>query len=153
MTLVKFRNGNTNPMNPLRSSVRYSSPLFNDILNDFFGDSMAGSSNPRKTPLVNVEETNTSYILDLAVPGYSKSDFSLHIEGDNLEISGSKKENDADKKFNKREFSFSSFNRFFNLPEVADGENISASYKDGILTVIVPKKEESVVKKKTIKIS
>jgi HSP20 family protein len=65
-----------------------------------------------------------------------------------LEISSEKevKEDKDDEKIMRREFRYSSFKRLFTLPDTADIDKIKASYKDGILNIIIPKKEEAKVK-------
>jgi HSP20 family protein len=53
---------------------------------------------------------------------------------------------ETDNTYTRKEFSYSSFQRSFTLPDAADGENIKAEYKDGILSIEIPKKEEAKVK-------
>ena len=95
------------------------------------------------------------YRIDVAVPGLSKKDFNIDLENDVLTISSEQKENKNEKKHNymRREFSYTSFKRSFQLPETIDQENIKASHDAGILTIQLPKKEEVVQKApKTIEI-
>jgi HSP20 family protein len=114
--------------------------LFNDILNDFW--------TPRESqwmPAVNVTERADEYTIDLAVPGMEKNDFRVEIDNGVLTISGERKEeNKAEGDvYTRREFHYGSFMRTFTLPEDVNGEKVSASYKNGILSITVAKKEEA----------
>jgi len=94
--------------------------------------------------------------LEVAVPGFSKDDFSIDVDHHTLTITGEKKEETKEEKENytRKEFSYASFKRVFTLPETVNGENISAAYENGILRVQLPKKtEEKKENKKTIKVA
>ena len=97
-------------------------------------------------PAVNILETRDEYIVEVAAPGLNKGDFNVEVDNNLLTIS-SEKEGGAEElfdkgKYTKREFKFSTFSRSFTLPEAAEGENISAKYENGILYVIVAKKDD-----------
>jgi len=84
--------------------------------------------------------------VEVAAPGFVKADFKLKVHNDLLTISSEKKvENEAKEgeQFTKREFSYQSFTRSFTLPEIADGERIEANYENGILRIVIPKKDEA----------
>ncbi|MBN2347660.1 MAG: Hsp20/alpha crystallin family protein [Bacteroidales bacterium] len=107
-------------------------------------------------PAVNVKENNNEYQIEVAAPGLGKNDFKVNVENDVLTISSEKENNveNSDEKVMRREFSYSKFSRSFILPEDTDYDKIKATHKDGILNVIVPKKEEAKVKPaREIKIS
>jgi HSP20 family protein len=99
-------------------------------------------------PAVNIREDEKSFTLDLAVPGIDKKDLKIEINEDIITISSEQKvekeENRDD--FKRREFSYSSFCRSFYLPENVNKDKIEANYKDGILTVILPKDNEEKTK-------
>jgi len=105
-------------------------------------------------PAVNIKEDKDKFILELAAPGMKKNDFHINVEKDVLTISSESKEEKEEKKenFARREFFYSTFKRSFNLPDTIDVENIKADYKNGILNIILPKKEETKVTRE-IKIS
>ena len=105
-------------------------------------------------PAVNIKEDNDKYVLEMAAPGMKKNDFHINLEKDVLTISSEQKEEKEEKKdnFARREFYYNSFSRSFSLPETVDVENIKADYKNGILNVVLPKKEETKVTRE-IKIS
>jgi HSP20 family protein len=132
-------------------------PSFQSLVDTFFGRDFPGSSfeNYGSVPAVNVKETENNFALEVAVPGMSKENFDVHVDNNVMTISGKKEEKKEDKndKWNRREFSYTSFERSFQLPDVADAEKIEAHYQDGILNITVPKKEMTKVKaSKTISI-
>ena len=107
-------------------------------------------------PAVNIKEDEQRFLLDLAVPGINKKDLKIEIHEDVLTISSENKNEKEDTRngFKRREFSYSSFCRSFYLPENANSDKISASYKDGILTIELPKQEEEKAKlSREVKIS
>ena len=106
-------------------------------------------------PAVNIKELDSSFQIELAVPGKNKNDFQIEIEDSLLTISSNveEKKNSDNFKFTKREFSYECFQRTFTLPETIDKTKIDAKYSEGVLNVSLPKLKESVVQsKKVIKI-
>ncbi|WP_458629127.1 Hsp20/alpha crystallin family protein [Winogradskyella sp. PC D3.3] len=107
-------------------------------------------------PKVNIKETADAYMVEMAVPGLKKSDFQIDIENQVLSISTETKEESEQKgeNYTRREFGYASFKRTFSLPETVEEEKIEANYRDGILSIHLPKKEEAKQKPpRTIKIS
>ncbi|MDH0659751.1 MULTISPECIES: Hsp20/alpha crystallin family protein [Empedobacter] len=107
-------------------------------------------------PAVNIKENEDSFEILLAAPGLNKEDFSIEIDENILKISSEFKQNEEvkDEKFSRREFNFSSFKRAFTLPETINEDKIEASYVNGILQLVLPKKEEALPKeKRSIQIS
>ena len=132
MTLVKFNNRN----NALMPGV---SDVFESIFNDtFFNDRMI-----TRVPAVNISESADHYHIELAAPGLRKQDFKISVNDNQLNVSVEQQMENNDRKYNKREYSYSSFVRSFTLPELADQGNIEAAYEDGILKINVAKKEEA----------
>ncbi len=103
-------------------------------------------------PSVNVTENENAYKLELAAPGRNKEDFKISMENDLLTIRYQKeqKKEESTEKFTRKEFHLSTFDRSFHLPESVNAEKIEAVYKDGILTISLPKNEEE--KKNTQKV-
>lgn len=99
------------------------------------------------TPAVNIMETDDGFKVEMAVPGMNKEDFHIDLDKDVLTISAEDKfeneEKDTEGRYTRREFSYSSFNRSFNLPKMIDGDKITATYMDGVLGITIPKKEEA----------
>jgi len=90
------------------------------------------------------KEDYDEFVLDFAVPGMKKEDFSIHLEDDQFTVSSGRKEEEKkdEDKYSRREFSYKSFKRTFTIPEsVVDSDKIEARYDSGILHVRLPKKE------------
>lgn len=95
-------------------------------------------------PAVNITDEKDYYKVSLAVPGMKKEDFSIDVEGNMLTISAEQEESseEKEKKFTRKEYSYSSFSRSFTLPEGVKQENIEAKYHDGVLSITLPKQED-----------
>jgi HSP20 family protein len=96
-------------------------------------------------PAVNITEKKDEYQVSLAAPGMKKDDFKIDVDGNMLTISSEKEENkeEKDKKFTRKEYSYSSFSRSFTLPEEINKEKIEAKYEDGVLKIALPRKDEA----------
>ncbi len=141
-----------------------SLPSLAGWLNDFFTrdpfDGGLPNFSPTRTsvPACNIQETSDHYQVEMAAPGMSKGDFNITLDGNQLSITSERSEeseNDNEGQYSRKEFSYQAFQRTFQLPkEVVDEDKISAKYENGILRVIVPKREEAKQKPpKTIPIS
>ena len=106
-------------------------------------------------PKVNVYEYEDKVGIVAEIPGLDKKQLNVDVEEGVLTISGDKHSTfeDDGAKVLRRELKQSSFKRSFELGELLDGENISASFKDGILTVAIPKVEPEKPKKTYVKIA
>jgi HSP20 family protein len=95
-------------------------------------------------PAVNIREDEKNYTLDLAVPGMDKKDLKIDINEDVLTISSESRNEKEESKdgFRRKEFSYQAFTRSFYIPENVNREKIEANYKDGVLSVSLPKQEE-----------
>ncbi len=93
-----------------------------------------------------IKDTGSAYELEAELPGFDKKDIGIDIEGDYLTVSAEHKENkdEKDKKGNyiRRERYYGSFSRSFDVSGV-DTEHIAASYKDGVLKLVMPKKQSA----------
>ncbi len=96
-------------------------------------------------PAVNILENRDEYRIDVAAPGLNKEDFRIQLENNVLNVSSEKEESreEKDERIMRKEFSYSSFNRSFTLPMTVNSEKIKATHKDGILQIVIPKKEEA----------
>jgi HSP20 family protein len=126
------------PMITKRTFSPFLSNLFDD---DFFP---VLTNRTSSMPAVNIKEDDKNFTLELAVPGMDKKDLKIDINEDVLTISSeSKKENEVEKDgYKRKEFSYTSFCRSFYIPDNVNRDKIGASYKDGILSVGLPKMEE-----------
>jgi HSP20 family protein len=136
MSLIKFNN----PKNG-----HSLAPMFNDLFESFLSDSPFSDRMISRVPAVNISENENAYNIELAAPGLNKENFKIQLDKNLLTISVEQKSqnNEENRQYNKREFSYSSFVRSFALPESADDSSIDAEYTDGILKIAVQKKEEA----------
>ncbi len=143
MTLVKVNN-------------RPFGNLFNDFLNELPVTARSFGQEFFAFPQTNIHETPDAYHLELNVPGRSKEDFKIQVEQGLLTISFEKKEQTAqsdDYKTLRREFEYKSFKRSFSVEDKIDVDGIQAKYENGILKLLLPKKEESKPSARQINIS
>ena len=98
-----------------------------------------------RAPAVNISQHEKEYQVSLAAPGLKKNDFKIDVEGNILTISCEKEESkeEKEKKFTRREYSYSSFSRSFTLPGEINVDKIEATYEDGLLKVSLPRKAEA----------
>lgn len=130
MSLLRFSNSHPFAMNRFFN---------NEVMNGLNTDKQTTS-----VPLVNITETNEGFLVEVAAPGYDKSDFKLELNRNVLSISAETKTgSNENTNYTHREFNYQSFSRTFSVPTSADGEKIEASYTNGILHVSIPKREES----------
>ena len=113
---------------------------------DIFNWGLSNFSDTDTTiPAVNIKETADNYEVEVAAPGMTKKDFKVKLEGNMLTISSEKTTETKEKdnaRYTSREFSYQSFSRTINLQrEVVDAEKIQAKYEDGVLHLLIPKKE------------
>jgi HSP20 family protein len=123
--------------------------MFDDFFSrDLWNLGLNNSSSTNTTiPLVNVKENNENFEVEMAAPGMNKEDFKVELDCNLLTIT-SEKQNENEVKdgerYSRREFSYQSFQRSFQLPkEVVDANKIEAKYENGVLRLVVPKKEEA----------
>lgn len=97
-------------------------------------------------PAINVFEDPDNFKIEVAAPGLDKKDFKIDLDNNVLTISSEKEykhEDEKEGKFMRREFGYASFKRSFTLPESVDAEKIKANYKEGLLYINIPKREEA----------
>jgi len=135
-------------------------PTFNNLLEGFLNTDFNHTNGSKNVPAVNIIESEDTFKIEVALPGISKKDVNIDVDDNLLTISREVKEEKLEEsketetiKYTRKEFSFKSFKRTFSLPESIDADSISASAKDGILVITLPKKEEAKAVKRTIKIS
>jgi len=144
MSLVK-RNGNGSLFPRLLLNDFFENTALDiPALFDFDGN-FPGLGLGVKVPSVNITENNEGYSIQLAAPGLEKKDFKIEVENDKLTISSQKEHetNEEKENYHRREFSYQSFSRSFQLPQNTQSDKIDAQYQDGILKLTLPKKEVS----------
>ncbi len=140
MTLVRFNNRNCVP-------ERASSYGYNDLRNWFFND-FERINRIGATPPANIIETSDDFKIELMVPGFRKEDFRIKVEEQILSVSAEveQNQNSESSRYSRHEFGKDSFTRRFRLSNWVDSEKIEATYQDGILGLVIPKKEETKAK-------
>jgi HSP20 family protein len=132
-----------------RINKHYVPAYWDDFFNDSFFSTVANHANCDRTmPAVNVEEDEKAFRIEVAIPGLSRKDIRIDLENDVLTIASREQEEQKEHQRNymRREFSYGSFSRSFQLPDTIDQEHIRANHEAGILTIELPKKEEVVEK-------
>ena len=130
-------------MTPSRRN--YSQEWLPSIFNDFFDNDWMVKANAT-APAINVIESDKDYKVEVAAPGMTKEDFNIHLSEDNeLVISMEKKtenkeEDKENKKYLRREFSYTKFQQALVLPDDVEKERISANVTNGVLTIELPKR-------------
>ena len=146
MTLIKWQ---PKPMNVFDDMDTMIHSFFNTDWNFPVRDTRNWS------PAVDVKETDNSFVLTADIPGLTKKDIKVNVANGKLSISGERtyetdQENDN---YHYRERRFGTFDRSFKLPDTVDEEKISASFKNGILNVALPKNANILPKEREIKVS
>lgn len=137
-SLVRF-----SPSNELRRMQREIDRLFDDFVPTRSGN--GESETASWAPRVDVTETEDSYMVHVDAPGMKKDDFNINWQDNTLTVSGERKWSKESEEENlvRMERTFGHFFRSFRLPKDVLIENIKANYADGVLTIHVPKAEES----------
>ena len=138
--------------------IRKQNTWYPSIMDDFFNANWNFDvpNYSHSLPAVNIKEADKEFTLQIASPGLTKEDFEVSFEDNVLSIEVVKKNNDKENNndFTRFEFDYNSFKRSFTIPESVEINKIEASYLNGILNIILPKKKEALpVPKKLIKIS
>lgn len=118
-----------------------SLPTMDSFLNDFFGNNFIENKPTNVIGKVNVSEDDKTYGISLALPGYTKEDINIEMKDDVIVVSSEIENTNEEKTYNyvKKEFSISSFERSFNLPDDVDKDNINASMENGVLSITLSK--------------
>lgn len=131
------------------NELSFINSLFNDILTDSTSQAVLSYSAPR----VDVKEEDKGYTLEMELPGRTEKDVSIELDHDNLTISSKMEESKEEKKDEKKgkyilkERRTAGFERRFKLPSDVNEEDISANFKNGILTICMGKKAIATPKK------
>lgn len=135
----------------------YYTPL-RSFMDEFFNYSPLSRWDDMLSPFeslsADVWEEDNKIFVKMAMPGIQKEDIKITVTGDTISIEGSSKETKEekeDKKYYLKNFSSYSYSQRFNLPSPIDSDKVEAEFKDGVLTVQLPKAKESQSKQVEIK--
>jgi len=147
MTLIKYH-----PARNLLGLRNNFENLFDDFLTQ--GRRKWAESTLAVVPAIDLQETDDAFIISAELPGMDKKDISIGFDNNQLTISGEKKseKNLEEENFHRVERSYGKFQRSFELPGYVERDKIEAEYKNGILTITVPKAEEAKPKQIEVKI-
>ncbi len=129
--------------------VKWNEPVVPTVarfFDDFFGGEFPLQTRSKfGLPSVNIKEDDDAFGIEVAAPGLKKDQFNVNIDENVLTISYEDTHNEEEKEDNytRREFAKTSFMRRFTLPDSVDTGKVDAKYKDGILNITLPKKEEA----------
>ena len=134
------------PFHTIDTLQREINRLFDRDLSD------ADGTMPQWPLRVDVKEDSSQIVVRADIPGMEQKDIQVHVENGHLSITGERRFEDEEKRddYHRIERSYGHFTRSFQLPSSTDVEHIQASYRNGVLELTLPKKEEA--KPKTIKI-
>ena len=147
MTLIRWNNARQRMMPTVSEWDR--------LMSDFVGDRFEDTELTDWTPAIDIAEDNDSFLVTADLPGLTKKDISINIKENMLTISGERKSEIKDEKRNycRTERRYGAFKRSFQLTDQVLADKITATFKDGVLTVNVPKAEEVKPKEIEIKVS
>ncbi|ARA92073.1 heat-shock protein [Rhodothermaceae bacterium RA] len=131
------------PTMPAFTSLRREiDRIFDDLLRTEDGEQVQTAL---WAPRTDISETDDHYVLRMDMPGLSKKDVTIELRDDTLTVSGERKSEHEEKKenFHRVERSYGRFFRSFTLPQASDTQKVKAHMKDGVLTIEVPKREET----------
>ncbi len=116
--------------------------VFDRMMNEMMSNFFSGTNGT--VAAVNIIEAPDHFRIEMAAPGLKKNDFELKMDNGVLTISVNKEwKQEEGHEYRRREFAYYNFERSFMLPDTVDADKIKATYKNGILTVTLPKKEEA----------
>ena len=124
----------------------YNQEWLPSIFNEFFDNDWMAKANAT-APAINVIESDKDYKVEVAAPGMTKDDFNIHLSEDNelvitMEKKNETKEEDKEnKKYLRREFSYSKFQQSLVLPDDVEKDKIGAAVNNGVLTIDLPKRQ------------
>jgi HSP20 family protein len=131
-----------NPTRDLLSICDDMNRLFNEFFSRTEGQEGTWLSGAW-IPLVDIHETDDALILKAELPGFSKDDVNVEIKDNGLTLKGQRQEEKEvkEEQYHRRERAYGSFQRTFMLPATVDSERVTATYKDGVLELRLPKRE------------
>ncbi len=128
-------------------SARWFDDIFSRNLSSFSINppTLSGSTDVRfLSPTIDIDETSNEYLVTADLPGVKKDDITIECSGNQLTLSAERKyESTDDKKNNRSERYYGTYQRSFSLPTGADMEKIEATYEGGVLNVKIPKREKA----------
>ena len=123
---------------------QHNTSVFDELFNAFPTNFGSNIPSGYPTAAVNIHETADAYHLELNAPGRNKEDFAINVDKGLLTILYEKKESTEEKNYKtiRKEFTYKSFKRTFSIDDQINADGIQARYENGVLKLLLPKKEE-----------
>ncbi|WP_022670340.1 Hsp20/alpha crystallin family protein [Hippea alviniae] len=133
-----------NALEPFRELTTLQERL-NKVFDDLLPNALKSRETSEWIPAVDIYETKDAINIEVEAPGMKQEDIKINLENNTLTIYGERKfeKKEEGKNYYRMERSYGSFSRSFLLPDNVNVEGIKAKYKDGVLTITLPKKPES----------
>ncbi|MEJ2366956.1 MAG: Hsp20/alpha crystallin family protein [Acidobacteriota bacterium] len=137
---------------PMREIVGMQDQM-NRLMRDFFGQGAEEMEYGNWIPAADLKEEENQFTVSLEVPGMKKEDIEINMENNVLTVRGERKFQSESQKenYHRIERAYGKFSRSFSMPTHVNSDAIAASYKDGMLEIVIPKAEESKPKRIAIK--
>ncbi|MBL6647733.1 MAG: Hsp20/alpha crystallin family protein [Flavobacteriaceae bacterium] len=126
-------------MNLIRKQQNFLPFVFDNFFRDTW-DIMPAINNNH--PATNVKESDKDFIIEFAIPGKSNDDFEVELDKNLLTIKSNGSISENDYNYMQQQFNFSTFSKSYELPDSVDLNKIDSHYRNGMLTVILPKRKE-----------
>jgi|TARA_B100002019_G_scaffold280385_1_gene283257 HSP20 family protein len=126
-------------MNLIRKQQNFLPFVFDNFFRDTW-DIMPAINNNH--PATNIKESDKDFIIEFAIPGKSNDDFEVELDKNLLTIKSNGSVSENDYNYMQQQFNFSTFSKSYELPDSVDLNKIDSHYRNGMLTVILPKRKE-----------
>jgi HSP20 family protein len=126
-------------MNLIRKQQNFLPFVFDNFFRDTWDIIPAINNNH---PATNIKESDKDFIIEFAIPGKSNDDFEVELDKNLLTIKSNGSISENDYNYMQQQFNFSTFSKSYELPDSVDLNKIDSHYRNGMLTVILPKRKE-----------
>ena len=117
---------------------------FPSIFDEFFSDNwdIKMMNDKYISPSYNIKENEKEFVIEIAIPGKNNTDFNIEIENRSLLISTNNENENSNYTYSRRDFGYSKFEKTFDLPISVDNNKVNSYYRNGVLTIKLPKRKE-----------
>lgn len=117
---------------------------FPSIFDEFFSDNwdIKMMNDKYISPSYNIKENEKEFVIEIAIPGKNNTDFNIEIENRSLLISTNNENENSNYTYSRRDFGYSKFEKTFDLPISVDNNKVNSHYRNGVLTINLPKRKE-----------
>jgi HSP20 family protein len=126
-------------MNLIRKQQNFLPVVFDNFFRDTWDIIPAINNNH---PATNIKESDKDFIIEFAIPGKSNDDFEVELDKNLLTIKSNGSISENDYNYMQQQFNFSTFSKSYELPDSVDLNKIDSHYRNGMLTIFLPKRKE-----------